>query len=252
MTEVSRHVLFEACFNFRDLGGYETVDGKRVRWNMLFRSDALHRLTPADAQMFASMGLRTVIDLRSRAELDTHGAAPEASGHAWFHLPMLDDMKLAPPEPGTEQPRREGLDPGEVYLMIAERFSASIARIFKLLSRPEAYPAVFHCTAGKDRTGILAALLLEVLGVPDPVIGDDYALTELARERTTAWIKVNEPDYAAYLAQIPLEFRKATPEKIVAFLELLRAKYRSVPEFLTGVGVTGDDLDSLCGQLLEI
>lgn len=251
MTEVSRHIVFEACFNFRDLGGYETLDGRRVRWNMLFRSDALHRLTPTDIETFGSMGLRTVIDVRSRAELHTHGTAPEASGHAWFHLPMLDDLRLAPAEPGAEPPRRDATAPGEVYLMIAERFSASIAQIFGLLSRPEAYPAVFHCTAGKDRTGILAALILDTLGVPDSVIAEDYALTELARERTTAWIEVNEPDYAAYLAQIPLEFRMATPEKIVGFLDLLRARYGSVREFLSGAGVTGDDLDRLRLQLLD-
>lgn len=251
MTDVSRHIAFEACFNFRDLGGYETAGGRRVRWGTLFRSDALHRLTTADLNAFSSIDLRTVIDLRSGRELEDHGRAPEESGRAWYHLPMLDDIRLAPPEPGAAPPPRERLEPGEGYLMIAERFSASIAQVLGLLSRSESYPAVFHCTAGKDRTGILAAVILEVLGVPDAVIADDYALTELARERTTAWIEVNEPDYAAYLAEIPLEFRRATPEKIVAFLRLVREKHGSVSGFLSRAGVGAGQLQALRANLLE-
>ena len=252
MTDLSRHVSFEGCFNFRDLGGYRTADGRWVRWQSLYRSDSLHRLSASDVETFGAMGLRTVIDLRSGTELDDHGRAPEHPERAWHHLPMLDNVKLAPPEPTAEPPEpAEPLAPGQGYLFIAERFGPSIASVFELLASADSYPAVFHCTAGKDRTGLVAALILDVLGVPEPTIAEDYALTELARERTTAWIQVHEPDYAAYLEQIPVEFRRATPEKIVAFLERLREKYGTVDEFLASVGVKPAQFDTLRDLLLE-
>lgn len=250
-SNVNRHVVFECCFNFRDLGGYTTTDGRQIRWGRLYRSDALHRLNASDVEVFAGMGLRTVIDLRSQTEIDDHGRAPEAAGRAWHHLPMLDQVKLAPPEPGSEPERTEPPPPGEGYLAISERYSESIAQVFRLLGEPAAYPAVFHCTAGKDRTGILAALILDVLGVPDDVIGEDYGLTESVREKTMAWIEVNEPDYFGYLAAIPVEWRIAAPEKILAFLRLLREKHGSVTDWLRVSGVSDTDLASLRDQLLE-
>jgi protein-tyrosine phosphatase len=248
----SRHISFDACFNFRDLGGYRTGEGRFVRWQRLYRSDALHRLSEQDVETFAAMGLRTVIDLRSKTEVDDHGRAPDAPDRDWHHVPMLDDIKLAPTDPAEEPLElREPMAPGEGYLLMAENFAPSIAQVFELLSEESRYPAVFHCTAGKDRTGVLAALILEVLGVADETIAEDYGLTELARERTMAWITVHEPDYAAYLDQIPVEFRIATPEKMLGLLERLRAKYGSVPEFLAAIGVPLPRLDRLRDLLLE-
>ncbi len=253
MSEASRHVEFEACFNFRDLGGYETADGRRVRWNVLYRSDTLHRLTATDIQQFDVLGLRTVIDLRSGTELEDHGQFVAANANvAWHHVPMLDSVKLAPRDPselaaGFAQP----LAPGEGYVRIAEEFSGSVARAFDVLSGDDALPAVFHCTSGKDRTGIIAAAVLDFLGVPDDVIAADYVLTERARARSTTWIEANEPAFAALLAQIPPERRVVRPETILGFLVGIRSKYGSVAEFLAELGVPEGRLDALRERLLE-
>ncbi len=230
-------------------------DGRRVRWNTLYRSDTLHRLTDADADTFGKLGLRTVVDLRSQTEIDDHGRlAHHTDSVAWHNVAMLDNVKLAPADPGDgpaeSQTAPAQLAPGEGYVMIAERFGASIAQVFRLLTTGDAFPAVFHCTAGKDRTGIVSALTLDVLGVPDDVIAEDYVLTEHARERSTPWIEANEPDFAAYLAQFPPERRIVRAEMILGFLDGVRSKHGSVPAFLADIGVGDAQLESLRTHLL--
>lgn len=245
-----RHVWFEACFNFRDLGGYVTADGRRLRWKTLYRSDTLHRLTAADAEVFKALGLRTVIDLRSPTELTDYGRLSVGhDGIAWHSIPMLDDVRLRPRDDSTPLP--EPLEPGEGYMGILLEFSGAVARTFKLLAADGALPAVFHCTSGRDRTGIVAALMLELVGVPDESIAADYVLTELARPRSTAWIEVNEPEFGALLAQIPPERRRMRAEMILGFLERVRTAHGSAAGFLTSAGVTEAEQDALRRRLLE-
>ncbi|MBO0728062.1 MAG: tyrosine-protein phosphatase [Acidimicrobiaceae bacterium] len=249
MSDTMRHVAFEACFNFRDLGGYESRDGRRVRWGMLFRSDTLHRLTEADGEIFHDLGLRTVIDLRSSTELQGYGRLNVTGGEfAWHNVPMSDNLILAPR--GSDEELPEPLPPGEGYFQTAQRFGGSLTLVFRLLCEGQALPAVFHCTSGKDRTGIIAALVLDILGIPDEVIASDYALTEEAQERSTTWIEANEPDFAAFLAEIPYERRAATPEKILGFLDRIRAQYGSVEVYLASLGVGSEQLDVLRDRLL--
>jgi protein-tyrosine phosphatase len=125
-----------------------------------------------------------------------------------------------------------------------------VAETFGILATQDALPAVFHCTSGKDRTGIVAALLLDVLGVADDVIGSDYCLTEAAQVRSTPWIEQHEPEFAAFLAQIPPERRAPRPERILDFLGGLRARYGSVPEFLTRSGVPERQLNILRARVV--
>lgn len=254
MDTTSRHVEFEACFNFRDLGGYPTADGGHLRWGTLYRSDTLHRLTAADVAAFRDLGLRTVVDLRSSTEIDQYGRLGISDATlTWHNVPMLDNLKLAPRDPSDPVlvlPPEES--PGEGYVRIAEEFAPSVAETFGILAGPDALPAVFHCTSGKDRTGIVAALLLDVLGVADEVIASDYFLTEAAQLRSTPWIEEHEPEFAAFLAQIPPERRAPRPERILDFLAGLRARYGSVRQFLTGSGVPDRQLNILRARVVEV
>jgi Tyrosine phosphatase family len=191
-----------------------------------------------------------VIDLRSVTELTDYGRL--SVGHealAWHSIPMLDDVKLRPRDEDTPLP--EPLPPGEGYMRILEEFRGSVAQTFKLLAADDTLPAVFHCTSGKDRTGIVAALTLDLLGVPDEVIAEDYLLTELARPRSSAWIEANEPEFAALLAQIPPERRTLQAEMILGLLARVRRAYGSVADFLTSVGVTDTEQGVLRHRLLE-
>jgi protein tyrosine/serine phosphatase len=250
----TRHVGFEACFNFRDLGGYPTADQRHIRWGTIYRSDTLHRLTVADVEVFRALGLRTVVDLRSSTEIDQYGRLGISdAGLTWHNVPMLDNVQLSPRDPSDPllvlPP--EDSSPGEGYVRIAEEFAASIAATFRIMGGEGALPAVFHCTSGKDRTGIVAALMLDVLGVSDEVIASDYSLTEAAQLRSTPWIEKHEPEFAAFLAQIPPERRAPRPERILDFLQGLRARYGSVPEFLTRTGVPERQLHLLRDRMVE-
>ena len=168
-TESDRHIPVESCFNLRDLGGYATAGGRQIRWRRLFRADGLHRTTE---EHLDDLGLVTVLDLRTNDEVHDRGRFP-GTAVDYHHLPMFD---VLPTEAELEQwavPRVMA----DHYLQMLDDGADSIREVFAVLSDPSAYPAVFHCAAGKDRTGVVAAVLLGVLGVPGDVIVADYALS---------------------------------------------------------------------------
>ncbi len=179
--EKMRRTPLEGATNFRDLGGYPTRDGRTVKWGLLFRSNGLFALTDADLNYLALRKFRLVCDFRSAAEQTT---APS-------RLPADD-----PPETLSLSVRPEAGDRLRVLAMSGgtqvadivaayeavyrayardhhDQFGALLAR----LSDAASYPAVFHCMAGKDRTGFAAAMILAALGVSSEVIFEDYLLT---------------------------------------------------------------------------
>ena len=185
-------ITLEAVHNFRDLGGYPTEDGRVTRWRTLFRADGLQRLADADLEVVRALGIHTVIDLRTHLELAERGTFPvDVYPVAFHHLPVIDVT----------------WDPGEVADPTAPMptsCSTSTSRCSTWASRPSprpstcsavpgALPAVFHCAAGKDRTGLLAALLLSALGVSDEDVVADYALTEAAMDRMMALVRAAQP-----------------------------------------------------------
>ena len=175
-----RHVLLQGCLNLRDLGGYETADGHRVRFGCLFRSDELHALTDADLEAVGRLGIRVVFDLRN---VDERDARPN-------RLPPGVEVleRITPSTGGDTRTTEQQIMRGELPLADDEFFSGVYIRLLDALG-PElrviieraadaaTRPLLFHCAAGKDRTGITAAVLLGLLGVPDEVILDDFELT---------------------------------------------------------------------------
>jgi protein-tyrosine phosphatase len=247
VSQPSRHVEFEACFNFRDLGGYQTVDGRVVRWGQVYRSDMFHRMTEADRLRLTEVGLRTVIDLRSSEELARFGRF----GHhevSFHHYPLFEEHTTSlPPVPGLDDPEPD--DPAEAYLVIAEEGAGSVADALRVLAEGS-HPAVFHCAAGKDRTGMVAALLLDALGVPEDVIVADYQLTELALARQLAWLDRHEPDTAAEIALRPLWLLASPAHVMRAFLDGLRRRHGSPGGYLRDAGLGEDTIAELRGRLL--
>jgi protein-tyrosine phosphatase len=241
-----RHVTFEGCFNFRDLGGHETLDGRRVRWGAVFRADSLHRLTGGDLEMALGLGLRTVIDLRSTAELDGRGRFAHADDVAFHHLPLFEQNALPfkPLERHDPEP-----PPGADYVAMAMGARSSLADALRVIAEGE-YAAVFHCAAGKDRTGILAALVLASLGVPDEAIAADYHLSERALAPSVAWAEANDRELAAELASLPPWALHAPMPVMEAFLGILRERHGSIVGYLTDAGVERGVLDELCSRLL--
>jgi protein tyrosine/serine phosphatase len=238
----------ETCQNFRDLGGYATEDGRRVRWGVLYRADTLHRLSTADLQCLVDRDVHTIIDLRSSTEVTEHGRV-QLGGHAitYHHLPMIDETQRAA-EPET---REIPATAGEAYVLMKNAGGAAIAQAVRLLAAPGGLPAVFHCMAGKDRTGILASVVLSAIGVSDEDVIADYLLTADTRAERDAYLAEHDPDYLVFLESLPPGIRDVVPESMQMFLDAVRRDHGSMHGFLTDVGVTGDVVEQLKANLLE-
>jgi protein-tyrosine phosphatase len=169
-----RRIGLSGPVNFRDLGGYDTLDGRRVRWRRLFRSDSLSPVTAGDARLLTEeLGLLAVVDLRTSRELEREGRGGLANvALHYHHVPLIEEVS-------TEPDGRWDGSLHDVYARLldesADRISAALTAV---ASEVAEHPTVFHCTAGKDRTGIVAALVLALLGVSDEDIVADYVLTQ--------------------------------------------------------------------------
>lgn len=162
--------VIASLVNFRDLGGLETTTGRRIAAGRVFRSDALTHLTDADRDHLRhQLGVRTVVDLRSPLEHDRLGRYDEAwLGVTVHELPILDGAVL------REQASQGRLPMSEMYRIIAIESVETVRRAVGILADPAALPAVLACSGGKDRTGVVAALVLAALGVPREEILADY------------------------------------------------------------------------------
>jgi protein-tyrosine phosphatase len=243
----ARHVELEASFNFRDLGGYATADGNRVRWASLYRSDSLQWLTANDAEVVVSLGLKTILDLRSSFELMNDGKSTHLDATEFRHTPMFefDALPFKLYQPGDPQP-----ETAEFYLNLATSCGPAIANAISIIAEDK-HPLVFHCAQGKDRTGILAALVLGALGVPNDTIIADYALSERAVDPTFVWADANSSKLAARLATIPSWMLRSSPEFMADFLDGLATRLGSLEAYLASIGIGGAVLAKLRDRLLE-
>jgi protein-tyrosine phosphatase len=243
-----RRLRLEACFNFRDLGGYPTAHDGRVRWRTLYRADGLNRMTDADARRVRGLGVRTIIDLRTHGEIAERGrAAVESLGVTWHHLPMIDVVWDANEVP---EPLPEDFVFGKYVEMITSG-EACIADALRILADPDGHPAVFHCAAGKDRTGILAAVVLGVLGVPDDVIAEDYALSQPAMDEMIAWFMANDEE-ASTRPRPPAAFLAAEHATMRSLLDHVRDRYGSMAGWVEHhLGVEAGVIDRLRLALVE-
>ncbi|MFH8627723.1 tyrosine-protein phosphatase [Streptomyces vietnamensis] len=239
-----RHIDFERLHNFRDLGGYRTADGGTVRWETLYRSDSLGKLADTDLERFRALGVGTVIDLRYPWEIAEKGRLPETEEVSWHNLSIEHRFY-----------HQESVDPAldpwrylaDRYAEVAEDGAEELRTALELIAAAEE-PLVFHCHSGKDRTGLLAAVVLGLLDVPDEEILADFALTELATERLI------DDWRAAHPGKEPRwpGFGRAPADVIRLFLADLRERYGSVYEYATGhVGLDPAVVTALRARLVE-
>ncbi len=154
--------------NFRDLGGHPAAGGRRVRLNRVYRSSHLAEL-PAESPL-RSLELKTLVTLQSRMEVKHIGppAHTVRNGVRWEHIPIGDQWF------NDRGYTRRTTEPGRAHLELVMHFREDWQRFFKLLAERDVYPLLFHCSAGRDRTGVGAAMLLEVLGVGREHIVADF------------------------------------------------------------------------------
>ncbi len=172
-----RHVAFEGTPNFRDYGGYRTDDGRQVKWGALYRSGQLAALTQDDVQRLATLDIRLVFDFRRREEQSRDPSRfPEAVAPTVIGLPI---------DPGSTlnflDAQADARDFTEFMCRINREFveshSMHYRRMFEYLLDHDRGASLIHCSAGKDRTGFAAAMILSALGVPRDVVLQDYMLT---------------------------------------------------------------------------
>jgi protein-tyrosine phosphatase len=241
---MERLIALEGAVNFRDLGGYATLDGRRTRWRVLFRADGLSELSQTDFSVMRDLGIRTVVDLRSGHEVEQSRFDVEAHPVDFHHFPFINQL------PDVEQwDRRPGLL-GAQYKEMLDDAAPQIIGALEVLTAPDSRPAVFHCTAGKDRTGLLSALVLSLLGVPEETVVADYALSGEAMERLRAKLIVKYPDSKDTISDIDEVF-SANPANMVELFAYLRERYGSVTEYAGAVGVPDAVVARLREELLE-
>lgn len=183
-----RLIAVAGTLNFRDLGGYHARDGRAVRWGRVYRSDNFAAVTANGWASVADLGVRAVYDLRHDAERDrAPSVIPEHLGIALTHLPIGGEAAEAPDLVDllrSSGPGRFGIEfMIEMNLTLLREHASVFGQLLTALTAESRLPAIFHCTAGKDRTGMAAALVLEVLGIDREVVLDDYELTTHYRSR---------------------------------------------------------------------
>ena len=243
---MNRSIDLDGCVNFRDLGGYPTRDGRTLRWRQLFRSDALHALSESDVgRLRDELSLSDIVDLRSTYELSNEGRGPlEREPIAFHHNPLFDGDPSA-----AERRRADEMSLGERYVGMMEFGHEKIVNAVRLLARAER-GAVYHCAAGKDRTGVISAILLGTLGVDDELIVADYALSG---ERIDEIIDrvMSMKGYEETLKDMPADTLHAKPESMETVLALTADRWGSMGEYLRIGGLADADLERLRDRCLE-
>lgn len=238
-----RSITFSNVFNFRDLGGYRGDGGRTVRWERLYRADDLCRLDDSDLTRLGDLGIRTVVDLRRPWEVERIGRIREGT-YTWVNAHVVH----------PEWPEAEFADPQARidyllarYLEMAEQGGEAIGEALRLVADPDAAPLVFHCISGKDRTGLVAAFTLHLLGVSDEDVADDYALSEPAGEANYNWYVARDPEHASPHWD---KFKIVPREAMLALFDGLRKEHGSVRGYTRSVGVTDEHVESMRTHLL--
>jgi protein-tyrosine phosphatase len=246
----SRKIEIESVINFRDLGGYKNRDGREVAWRRIFRSGDFRNITDSDFDRIErEIGLTSVIDLRTSEETEAQGKWRFADfGIHHYHIPF-------PGGGGNRKEEQEWFKQctnlGEFYLHLVSReeFSRQIVAALNIIADPVNHPLVFHCAIGKDRTGILSAILLSILGIDDKVIIEDYTLSgpAVARLRKT-WSQ--DPSHGDFVKHMPGYFWEAAPASMKLFLSTLQKEHGSVVNYIQNMGVQPALINSIRETLL--
>jgi protein tyrosine/serine phosphatase len=235
-----RRLRWDACVNVRDVGGYTTNDGRQLRWGALLRADNLCRLTPEGHTALLAYGVRTVIDLRFLDEAQEFPYTLQ-SATIYRNLPLIDATAVEFVDAA------ENLQ--ELYRRILESSQAHIAAAIQAIADAEPGGVLVHCHAGKDRTGIVVAMLLTLVGVSYDTIVEDYALSEVYLGSELPRILAENSHDATLHARLTWLLR-TPPAAMAATLDYLDTAYGGPRAYLTAAGVTEAQIERIVGRLL--
>lgn len=243
-----RHFAFEGCFNFRDIGGYPTKEGKKIKKGIYFRTGRQDRMSEKDLAELKNLKISTQIDLRKPEEILDQGKGPlENMGADYINIPII-------PDGGSDQLSRLVGDTGisgKRYLGYLEFGPESWLKIFEILANKDSLPVALHCTAGKDRTGVSTAFLLSVLGVDRDLIEADYKLTNLDTERQADFIE-NSGGFPEGVDREAMILAAGVPEDAMkVFLDGVESRWGSVLGYLEEIGITKNQMNAIRDNFLE-
>jgi len=244
----SRDLDWDGCLNVRDLGGHRAEDGGETHYGAVVRADSIRQLTDEGWAAAVDYGVRTIVDLRMDVELEAD--PPAELPVDVVHVPIFqndNEEAFAEVEAAATSAPDYAAATREVYLVFLERFRDNVAGALAAVARAPEGAVVVHCMGGKDRTGLVTALLLRLAGVDNEQIAADYALSE---ERL-------QPRHAAWLEEAGTEAERerirriaATPaESMVGVLVELERRYGSVEAYLRAGGLTDEDLRLVSDRL---
>jgi len=263
--DFQRVIHLKGTSNTRDIGGYQTADGRTIAWRQIIRSDRLSRLTPQDFQILEEFGLRTVIDLRTVRENKKDPTVWEGDNPPqFFHFPVGNSngpwfkkqKKLLSRNRFTEEDMLEHMMNG--YRMVAEVGSPSYESLMEVVLDESNWPILIHCSAGKDRAGVAVTLILEALGVDRKTIMEDYMLTNdvSQAERKATILSKDRENYTARMgsrmgsgkgpppkAFFPLV--GVEPEMLETFYATVEEQYGSMDAYLAKIGMDQAERTSL-------
>lgn len=263
----ARHVPLEGQSNFRDLGGYETVDGRTVKWAQVFRSGRMPDLTDADVARLDEIGVQTVVTFLVPEEIERYGADRLPEGATEVRLPIrgerAEQLSLqagAAIRSGDFSALTPDLNP-EFHRLLLDDGREEYAAVFRELLDPTNRPLVFHCSHGVHRAGTAAALLLTALGVPWETVQEDYLLSNEYRAKEIEASLARIRDKVASDKGIAPEevdmtnveaFYRLEGHYVDGVLDRAVDEYGSVDNYIRdGLGITPEELERLRDELLE-
>lgn len=256
--ETWRRLPLHGAHNFRDLGGYTTEGGSRVKWGTVYRADGLHKLTPSDQRYLERVGLRTIIDFRDGYE---NRRSPDRvpDGVRYETLPVAvggEDVRET--IMGAIKGESDG-DLSNFLVDVGEELVESHTPVFArwlrdLATHDSAVPQVFHCTAGKDRTGFAAAILLRILGVPLETIMQDYEQSNRHLERLTRSVirRVRFFSFFRHNGEVLRPMLTAERRYLEASFAAIESGWGSFDSYVRdGLGLSSSNVEAIRSRLLQ-
>lgn len=240
---MDRHLVWPDLLNARDLGGLRSASGETT-WRRIVRADNLNKLATVGVAALLGYGIRTVIDLRDPRELEKYPnplAAAPPQGVVFVNVPLISAAEWE----AIKDPARFA----EGYVLTAKLSHSNIAKAIVAVSDAQAGGVVVHCHAGKERTGIVAALLLSLASVPDEMVADDWVASDAFLQPLYEEWLANETDPTIRAKRA--EGFVTHAEHILDVLTYVRGTHGSVEEYLFAGGVTADQLDRARRRLLS-
>ena len=264
--EDKRHVSLDGQSNFRDIGGYETADGRRVKWGVVYRSGELHKLSDSDVLKLESLGIKAVANFLTEKEIESRGHDRLPDGVRGIPLPMeagnmgdLAEVVIEARSTGDFSKVPAEFNP-EIHRLLITEAREYYARLLRELADPINRPMVYHCSHGVHRTGTATAILLSALGVPWETVREDYLLSNKYRKKEidrriselqlqaadTLLVDPEQVDMTNIRAFYILE-----GSYIDASLDEAVKRYGSMDAYIhEGLGITDEEITSLRKQLL--